>query len=116
LSKVLLGIAAIVIFLWSALPVLGLILMSLSPPVDLVRLPPSVIPSRITFDNFIAVLFPEGYATSVQARRVPLALINSFGVGIVVSVVNVALGTLAGYAFARYTRLRFFNISLWALL
>jgi multiple sugar transport system permease protein len=111
-----LAIAAIIIFLWSALPVLGLILMSLSPPVDLVRLPPSVIPSRITFDNFIAVLFPEGYATSVQAKRVPLALINSFGVGIVVSVINVALGTLAGYAFARYTRLRFFNISLWALL
>ena len=33
------------IFLWSALPVLALILMSLSPPVDLIRTPPTMFPS-----------------------------------------------------------------------
>ncbi len=108
--------AAIVIFVWSALPVVSLVLISLSPPADLIRTPPSLIPSRITFDNFISVLSAQGSTTSVQAKRVPLSLFNSFLVGAVVSVVNVALGTLAGYAFARYGRQRFFATSLWALL
>jgi len=41
---------------------------------------------------------------------------NSFVVGAVVSAVCVALGSFAGYAFARYGRRRFFGASLWALL
>ena len=52
----------------------------------------------------------------MQAEARPPALLNSFGIGIVVSVINVALGTLAGYAFARYAGHRFFAVSLWALL
>lgn len=61
------------------------------------------------------VLMAEG-TTSVQAQRVPLSLLNSFLIGAIVSVVNVALGTLAGYGFARYASHRFFSVSLWALL
>lgn len=116
LSRWLLALAAGLIFLWSALPVLALVLMSLSPATDLVRTPPSIIPSTLTLDNFISVLTAQGDTTSVQAKRVPLSLMNSFVVGAVVSVVNVALGTLAGYAFARHVNRRFFGASLWALL
>ncbi|MCR5944325.1 ABC transporter permease subunit [Ochrobactrum sp. XJ1] len=108
--------AVITVFLWSFLPVAMLVLISLSPTTDLIRTPPSMIPSALTLDNYRAVLMPSGGTTSVQAARVPLSLLNSFGIGVVVSVINVALGTLAGYGFARYASHRFFSVSLWALL
>lgn len=108
-------LAVAAIFLWSFLPVAALILISLSPPTDLIRTPPSLLPSMLTLENYRSVLLAQG-TTSVQAARVPLSLLNSFIIGIVVSVINVALGTFAGYGFARYAASRFFTVSLWALL
>ena len=49
--------------------------MSLSPSVDLVRTPPTLIPNSLTLENYRFVLFPTGVADgqgSVQATRVPL--------------------------------------------
>jgi multiple sugar transport system permease protein len=110
------AVTVALIFLWSALPVLGLVLMSLSPASDLIRTPPTVFPSAITLDNYASVLAANSGTTSVQAKRVPLSLVNSLIVGVIVSVINVALGTLAGYAFARHGHRRFFGASLWALM
>jgi multiple sugar transport system permease protein len=110
---------ALLILLWSALPVLALVLMSATPASDLIRTPPTLVPSQITWQNFQTVLLPQSgaaFSTSVQAKRVPLALLNSFVVGAVVSAICVALGSFAGYAFARYGRRPFFGASLWALL
>jgi ABC-type glycerol-3-phosphate transport system permease component len=116
LRRLLFSVTVTLIFLWSALPVLGLVLMSLSPASDLIRTPPTIFPSAITFDNYTSVLAANSGTTSVQAKRVPLSLINSLIVGVIVSVINVALGTLAGYAFARHGHRRFFGASLWALM
>jgi ABC-type glycerol-3-phosphate transport system permease component len=116
LRRLFFAVTVALIFLWSALPVLGLVLMSLSPASDLIRTPPTVFPSAITLDNYTSVLAANSGTTSVQAKRVPLSLVNSLIVGIVVSVINVALGTLAGYAFARHGHRRFFGASLWALM
>ncbi|SNB77678.1 multiple sugar transport system permease protein [Arboricoccus pini] len=118
LGKTLFFLLAVVIFIWSALPVLSLVLMSISPAGDLIRTPPSIVPSTLTFDNFRAVLMPQvgTGGSSVQAQRVPYSLLNSFLVGAAVSLICVVLGTFAGYAFARYEKLRFFKYSLWALL
>ncbi len=116
LSRLLFWATSLLVFLWSALPVCALLLMSLSPATDLIRTPPTVFPTTLTFDNFISVLAADSGTTSVQAKRVPLSLLNSFIVGVCVSVVNVALGTLAGYAFARHGHRRFFGASLWALM
>ena len=69
--------------------------------------------------NFQTVLLPQSgaqFSTSVQAQRVPLSVFNSFAVGASVSLICVALGTFAGYAFARFGKARFFRVSLWALL
>lgn len=110
---------ALLVFLWSALPVAALLLMSLTPAADLIRTPASMVPSAITLDNFVSVLLPgrvAGQASSVQAQRVPLSLLNSFAVGAVVAAVSVVLGTLAGYAFARHDKAPAFKLSLWALL
>ncbi|KGM33368.1 ABC transporter permease [Inquilinus limosus] len=119
LGRIAFTLAALLIFLWSALPVIALVLMSITPASDLIRMPPTVVPSGFTLHNFTAVLAPElasGNETSVQAKRVPLSLLNSFVVGVVVVTISVALGTLAGYAFARHGKARFFRISLWGLL
>ena len=113
------GLLAGLILLWSALPVLALVLMSLSPAADLIRTPASLMPSSLTLQNFQTVLLPQSgasFSTSVQARRVPLSLFNSFVIGASVAIISVGLGTFAGYAFARHSRLRFFGGSLWALL
>ncbi len=104
-----------VIFLWSALPVMALIMISLSPPADLIRVPPSLLPSELTIDNYVSVLAAEG-KTGPQAKRVPLSIMNSTIVGVSVAIVNVLIGTLAGYAFARHTGRRFFDLSLWGLM
>ena len=113
------AVAAVALFLWSALPVLALLMMSLTPASDLIRTPATVVPSGLTLQNFQTVLMPSssgGFSTSVQAQRVPLALINSIVVGVCVSLVCIVLGTFAGYAFARHGRSRFFAVSLWGLL
>ena len=116
LSRLLFWTTSLLVFLWSALPVCALLLMSLSPATDLIRTPPTVFPTTLTFDNFVSVLAADSGTTSVQAKRVPLSLLNSFIVGLCVSLINVALGTLAGYAFARHGHRRFFGASLWALM
>ena len=113
------GLAAVLLFLWSALPVLALVLMSFTPATDLIRTPATMIPSSFTLQNFHTVLIPDSgsaFSTSVQAKRVPLSLINSFVVGACTALISVVLGTFAGYAFARHGRARFFSASLWALL
>lgn len=115
LGRALHSFAVLAIALWSFLPVAMLVLISISPTADLIRTPPSLLPSALTLDNYKAVLFAEGGA-SVQSARVPQSLINSFVLGSIVAVLNVALGTLAGYGFARYGQRRFFALSLWGLL
>lgn len=109
-------ILVLLIFVWSALPVLMLVLMSITPASDLIRIPPSAIPSRLTFENFQAVLFPEGGAASVQAKRVPLSLMNSFIVGAVTVGIALALAPFAGYVFARWPRSRAIQAGLWGML
>jgi multiple sugar transport system permease protein len=113
------ALAACALFLWSALPVLALVLMSVTPATDLIRTPPTMKPSSLTLDSFRTVLMPQlgsSFSTSVQAKRVPLSLINSFVVGACVAAICVILGTFAGYAFARHGKARFFSASLWMLL
>jgi multiple sugar transport system permease protein len=119
LSRTGFWIVVLLVFLWSALPVVALLLMSLMPGADLIRTPASIIPTTLTARNFVSVLLPNAVAavnTSVQAQRVPFALLNSFIVGAIVATICVALGTLAGYAFARYDKTATFKSALWGLL
>lgn len=115
LSRLFFRFSIVAIFVWSFLPVAALVFISLSPATDLIRTPPSIFPSTLTFENYRMVLMAEGTA-NVQAQRVPISLLNSFLIGSIVAVLNVGLGTFAGYGFARYAGNRFFSISLWALL
>ncbi|HET6518322.1 MAG TPA: ABC transporter permease subunit [Geminicoccaceae bacterium] len=114
-----LGVAALLIFVWSFGPFVWLVLMSLSPSADLVRTPPTVVPDGLTLENYRFVLFPGGVAdgqSSVQATRVPYAIWNSLVVAVCVTAINLALGSFAGYAYARHQHSRFMGASLWALM
>jgi len=119
LGRVGLGLAALLIFVWSFGPFLWLVLMSLSPSADLVRTPPTLIPHALTVDNFRFVLFPTaeaGHQGSIQATRVPFSILNSLIVAAGVTAVNLVLGTLAGYAYARAKGSRLMSGTLWALM
>lgn len=119
LGRLGLVLAVVLIFLWSAGPFVWLVIMSLSPSVDLVRTPATVIPQALTLENYRFVLFPGGAVdgqSSVQATRVPISIWNSFVVATAVTLINVVIGSLAGYAYARHGRGRFMTGSLWALM
>jgi multiple sugar transport system permease protein len=114
-----LALAAAFIFVWSFGPFLWLVLMSLSSSADLVRTPPTLIPGSLTLENYRFVLFPTGVTggqSSVQATRVPFSIWNSLVVAVIVTVINLILGSLAGYAYARHSKNRVMNGSLWALM
>ena len=119
LGHVGLAFAAVLIFVWSFGPFLWLVVMSLSPSADLVRVPPTVVPDSLTLQNYRFVLFPGGVAdgqSSVQATRVPYSIFNSLVVAICVTAINLVLGSLAGYAYARYPKSGLMNGTLWALM
>lgn len=116
LAKTSFRFAVLMIFLWSAVPVLMLLNMSLTPATDLIRTPASIIPSALTLDNFREVLFPDGGTTSTQSKRVPISLMNSFVVGAFTVLIAIALTPFAGYVFARWPRARSFQIGLWGIL
>jgi ABC-type sugar transport system permease subunit len=116
-ARIALGIAAVAILLWSVIPFIWLVLMSLSPSSDLVRSPPHLIPSHLTFENYREVLFPQASgAASVGARRVPYGIWNSFVIATFVTAINVLLGSLAGYGFTIARRNRALRSALWALM
>jgi multiple sugar transport system permease protein len=119
LGRVGLGIAALLIFLWSFGPFLWLVIMSVSPSADLIRSPPGLIPHSLTFENYLFVLSPTGVAggqMTVQATRVPLSILNSLIIAAAVTAINLVLGSLAGYAYSRYARSRLLAGSLWVLM
>ena len=119
LGRIGLGIAALLIFLWSFGPFLWLVIMSVSPSADLIRSPPGLIPHSLTFENYAFVLSPTGVAggqMTVQATRVPLSILNSLIIAAAVTAINLVLGSLAGYAFSRYARSRLLAGSLWVLM
>jgi multiple sugar transport system permease protein len=93
--------------------------MSLTPFTALLRSPPALVPEHLTFSNYGIVLFPThmaGTQSTVQAIRVPYGIFNSFVVAACVTAINVALGSVAGYAYGTGTRGRFLTGSLWALM
>src|SRR4030081_121616 len=98
--------ASILIMLWIVLPFAWVVLTSLMTEVESLSKPPHWIPDYITFDNYLAFLNPSmlgnqrlsGGGAADGALR---ALLNSGIVALSVAVLNMIIGSLAGYAFAR---------------
>src|SRR5206468_10489004 len=84
--------AILAAFLAYATPFFWQLLTSLKPEAELMVLPP-LLPTRLTWEHYRVVL-----GQSVMLR----ALINSLGVGIITTVLALALGIFGAYGIARY--------------
>jgi multiple sugar transport system permease protein len=86
-----LGLAVFVV--WSAAPVVWLILSSLLEQQALISQPPDVSPAAFTFDNFVQVIS--------AAQALGRGILNSAIVALFSTAVALALGAPAAYALAR---------------
>jgi len=82
------------------------VLTSLMTEAESMSIPPHWIPDYITFDNYLAFLNPamlgaKRLVGGGAAMNAPRALLNSAIVAFSVAIVNLAIGSFAGYAFAR---------------
>lgn len=100
LRTTLYNIFAFVILTLGALPAVWIIFTAIRPNSEINVTPPIWIPQQITFDAFGSLfgLNPD-YAVGVP---VPEYLRNSIIVSVMSTIVSVALGTMAGYAFSRF--------------
>lgn len=94
------------------LPFAWVLSASLHTEVSLFKQPPDWLPSPVNIDNYIYVFTGQiprnvelsgGLSSLItqEARAIPNGLVNSFTIAIGVAALNIALGTMAAYMFAR---------------
>lgn len=93
LSRGGLFLASLVMMLYLLFPFLWLLISSIKLPVELFAQPPKILPQHFTLANYIAVLADRSITSSIG---------NSLIVACFSTVLALAIGTLAGYAFARF--------------
>lgn len=101
-------LAALLVLIWVAFPVLWLLKSSISPETDLLQSPPNLWPSHPTL-GFYRGLFGNVKGVDAgtgQQRLIPHGLLNSVVIAAIVMAVNIAVGAPAAYVIARY-RFRF---------
>ena len=104
-----------VIALWLVGPFVWLFITSVSYQRNLLARPLALIPPQITFDNYRMVLGMVRFHAEGQAAKILPSMLNSLIVAAAVTVVNLVIGTTAGYAYARF-RVPLKTFSLFALL
>jgi multiple sugar transport system permease protein len=92
-TRVILWGALVAVLVLYGFPFVYLLLTSFKTPLDAIAVPPQVLPSQWTLDNYVAALSKEGV--------VP-ALINSVATAVLSTAFSLALGVPAAYAITRY--------------
>ncbi len=85
-------IGAVLILVWCLLPIAWIVSLSFKPVGETATGSPQFLPKEFTWDNFSSVLQNDDFQR---------ALINSFGIAIIATVLSVIVGTLCAYAIAR---------------
>jgi multiple sugar transport system permease protein len=85
-------LGGLLLLIWCLLPVVWIIMLSFKPQAETAAGSPQFLPKEWTWDNFDSVLNNDDFQR---------ALINSFGISIIATVLSVILATLAAYAIAR---------------
>jgi multiple sugar transport system permease protein len=85
-------LGGVLLLVWCLLPVVWIIMLSFKPQSETAAGSPQFLPKEWTWDNFSSVLQNDDFQR---------ALINSFGISIIATVLSVILATLAAYAIAR---------------
>mgnify|MGYP001765900347 CR=1 FL=1 len=100
IQKLWLFLLTIPILLFIYLPVIWLLISSISTRAELLSVPIHWIPQNPTLRNYIDILTP-GTTTSEVARTFKITLRNSFVVASSVTVISLFVGSVASYALAR---------------
>ncbi|MGD9573348.1 MAG: carbohydrate ABC transporter permease [Thermoleophilia bacterium] len=85
-------IGALLILVWCLLPIIWIISLSFKPQAETATGSPQFLPKEWTWDNFSSVFQNDDFQR---------ALINSFGISIIATVLSVIIATLCAYAIAR---------------
>ena len=85
-------IGAVVILVWCLLPIAWIVSLSLKPVEETATGSPQFLPKEVTLDNYRTVLEDDLFQR---------ALVNSFGISIIATVLSVIIATLCAYAIAR---------------
>ncbi len=101
--------------LWLVGPFVWLFVTSVSYQRNLLARPLAFIPPEVTFDNYRMVLGMVRFHAEGQAAKILPSMLNSLIVAAAVTLVNLVIGTTAGYAYARF-RVPLKTLSLFALL
>jgi multiple sugar transport system permease protein len=104
-----------VIALWLVGPFVWLFVTSVSYQRNLLARPLAFIPPEVTLDNYRMVLGMVRFHAEGQAAKILPSMLNSLIVAGAVTIVNLVIGTTAGYAYARF-RVPLKTFSLFALL
>ena len=107
-KRLVLVLGAVFIAAWVILPLYWIVLTSISYRAELLNVPPHWIPQRptLTFYQQILTNLVSGRIASSQSDMVIPGIRNSLLVSLTVTALNVLIGSVAAYAFAR---LRFFG-------
>jgi len=105
----------LVVAVWLIAPFAWLFVTSVSYQKHLLARPLSFIPPEVTLENYRMVLGLKRFHAEGQAAKILPSMLNTLIVASVVTVINLLVGTTAGYAYARY-RFPLKTLSLYALL
>lgn len=92
-SRTLLWILLAVILLLYGFPFLHLLLTSFKTPMEAIAVPPNVVPSVWTLENYVSALTRQG---------VPAALINSVMTAVISTAMSLVLAVPAAYSITRF--------------
>jgi multiple sugar transport system permease protein len=87
---------------YTLLPIVWLFLSTIQTQASLLTVPPRIIPTEITFRNYVDIFQPAAFGENSGQSTFLLALRNSVVVSLGTTAVALVLGTLAAYAFARF--------------
>ena len=100
LRKILLSLVTIPVLLFIFLPILWLFSASFSTQVELFSIPIHWVPLHPTLQNYKDIFFPS-LAASTVPRTFAVSLVNSIKIASIVTVICIAIGSLASYALVR---------------
>ena len=110
----LVGLIAVVV-LWLIGPFVWLFVTSVSYQRNLLARPLPLLPPEVTLENYRMILGLVRFHAEGQAAKILPSMMNTLIVASVVTLVNLVIGTTAGYAYARF-RFPLKTFSLFAVL
>ncbi|MDO4344068.1 MAG: carbohydrate ABC transporter permease [Eubacteriales bacterium] len=101
-KQVMIYVLAFALCIYVLAPYAWLIISSISTKTDLLSKPLRWLPRKPTLENYLKIFLGTSGGTTSAANQFKYALGNSFLIAVVVTIIALAAGVLAAYAFARF--------------